>query len=102
MPRLIDGIDVAGRVRVISLDNPEEPELVHYRDIDGVAAELMDGIDFNRMSYEDMRSLAEELGEEITNQIYDGMVAVREDVRDASEIADLVDRALSGEVDWEL
>jgi hypothetical protein len=107
--RLVDGIFIGVRLSAVGLVNGEGEE-IYNEDIDPVLTEDLETvlyefdhtIDYLRQSDEDLSALAYNLGEHIAERIADSLVAMREVLREADDIAYLVERLVDGEQDWEV
>lgn len=108
MPRLVDGIDVIARVRACALLDEQDDEgdtffeVVHYDDTEGAMAEFEDDIDFLTTTPEELTDLAQDLANQLAQQILTSLLLIRDELRIASETADLIDRAEQGDQDWEV
>lgn len=105
--RIVDGIDVIARVRACSLIEMDDEghgdyEVVHYDDTDGCMAELEESVDFLRCTPDELVQLADDLGREVAQQVFTSLMLIRDELRIASDTADLIDRAVAGETDWEV
>jgi len=105
--RIVDGIDVIARVRACALLEMDEEghgtyEVVHYDDTDGTMAEMDEDTDFLSCTPEELTQMAQDLGQQIAQEILSSLLLIRDELRIARDTADLIDKAEAGDYDWEV
>ncbi len=98
----VDRIVLGLRLGIMSDNGEDRPTfLVDDEDMAGVMADLS-GEDFIAYSEDDITTLAEEIGEEVTIQVALSLYDARGQLRAATEEIDVIEMFQNQEPDWEI
>jgi hypothetical protein len=103
--RLVDEILVSGRVYALSIADGEdatEENVSHRDDFTGVQLRLHDDNNFLDMTDDEVMGMVNDMAGEVTAQLLESVLLVRDELRIADEIVTLGERFERGEQDWEL
>jgi len=103
--RLVDEILVSGRVYALSVAEgveAEEENVSHRDDIPGAGLRLHTDTDFLQMTDDEVMAMVNDLSVELTMQVLESVLLVRDELRIADEIVTLGERYEAGEQDWEV
>jgi hypothetical protein len=103
--RLVDEILVSGRVYALSIAEGEEAtddHISHMDAMEGVQLRLLDDYNFLNMNDDEVMNMVNDMLPEITSQVLESVLLVRDELRIADEIVTLGERFERGEQDWEL
>jgi hypothetical protein len=103
--RLVDEILVSGRVYALSVEDGVEAtddNVSHTDDLQGVQLRLLDDYNFLNMDDDEVMAMVNDMLPEITSQVLESVLVIRDELRIADEIVTLAERYENGEQDWEL
>jgi hypothetical protein len=103
--RLVDEIYVGGTVYALNVDEGEEAteeNIFHSDYLEGVQLRLHDDTNFLDMTDDEVINMVNDMLPEITSQVLESVLLIRDELRIADEIMTLVERYERGEQDWEL
>ena len=103
--RLVEELMVNGRVYALSIGDGEEAtedHISHWDMLGGVSVRLHDDFNFLRMDNDEAINLVNDILPELSAQILESILLVRDELIVADEIVTLAERYENGEQDWEL
>lgn len=103
--RLVDEILVSGRVYGLSVAEGEEAtddHVSHCDSIQGVQLRLHDDFNFLSMTDDEVMVMVNDMLPELTSQVLESVLLVRDELIIADEIVTLGERYEDGDQDWEL
>jgi hypothetical protein len=103
--RLVDEILVSGRVYALSVGEGEEAtddNVSHSDAIQGVQLRIMDDHNFLNMDDDEVMDMVSDMSFELTAQVLESVLLVRDELRIADEIVTLGERYEDGDQDWEV
>ena len=105
--RLVDTISINGAV--YGLQGQIDPEqqytdddVMHSDELTGVQLELGENVDLLTMSVDDIIGMVNDILPELSSQVLESIVLIRDELIIADEIITLGERFEAGEQDWEL
>lgn len=102
--RLVDEILVSARVYGLSVAEGEEAtdeHVSHSDQLQGVQLRLHDNFSFLDMTDDELMVMVNDMLPELTSQLLESILMVRDELRIADEIITLSERFEDGDQDWE-